>query len=82
MIFVSRTGSCAKIVAVSSVKGVTTKGFSEKDPLAAGFFRKFKLTNEQMSDLMGYLANDTVSEAEGAKMWKDKNQELVEGWFE
>jgi ABC-type proline/glycine betaine transport system substrate-binding protein len=35
-----------------------------------------------MSDLMGYLADDTVSEAEGAKMWKDKNQELVEGWFE
>jgi glycine betaine/proline transport system substrate-binding protein len=61
---------------------VATKGFAEKDPLAAGFFRKFKLTNEQMSDLMGYLADDTVSEAEGAKMWKDKNQELVEGWFE
>ena len=61
---------------------VATKGFAEKDPLAAGFFRKFKLTNEQMSDLMGYLANETVSETEGAKMWKDKNQELVEGWFE
>jgi len=60
---------------------IATKGFSEKDPLAAGFFRKFNLTNEQMSDLMGHLANDTVSEAEGAKMWKDKNQELVEGWF-
>ena len=61
---------------------VATKGFAEKDPLVAGFFRKFKLTNEQMSDLMGYLANETVSETEGAKMWKDKNQELVEGWFE
>lgn len=63
------------------IKIIATKGFSEKDSVAAGFFANFNLTNEQIGSLMNYMADDSMSETQAAERWKDENKELVEGWF-
>lgn len=55
---------------------MATKGFSEKDPYAAAFFRNFSLDNEQLSELMDLVEGNPMHEEEDVKIWLSKHPEV------
>ena len=55
---------------------MATKGFSEKDPYAAAFFRNFSLDNEQLSELMDLVEGNPMHEEEEVKIWLSKHPEV------
>lgn len=57
---------------------MATKGFSEKDPYAAAFFRNFSLDNEQLSELMDVVEGNPMHEEEEVKIWLSKHPEVNE----
>ena len=57
---------------------MATKGFSEKDPYAAAFFRNFSLDNYQLSELMDLVEGHPMHEEEGAKIWLSEHPEVNE----
>ncbi len=59
---------------------VSRKGFEEDMPEAAGFFKKFNLTEDQLYDLMATI--DSEGEEPGALQWYEDNKSVVESWFE
>lgn len=56
---------------------IARKGFSEKDPYAAAFFKNFKLTDEQLSELMYYMEDGTRTEYQSAQAWLKKHPEIT-----
>lgn len=59
------------------IEVIATKGFSEKDPYAASFFKNFKLTDEQLSELMYYMEDGTRTESRSARAWLEKHPEII-----
>lgn len=59
---------------------VSRKGFEEDMPEAAGFFKKFNLTEDQLYDLMATI--DSEGEEPGALQWYEDNKSIVDSWFE
>ena len=59
---------------------VSRKGFEEDMPEAAGFFKKFNLTEDQLYDLMATI--DSEGEESGASQWYEDNKDIVDAWFE
>ena len=59
---------------------VSRKGFEEDMPEAAGFFKKFNLTEDQLYDLMATIDNE--GEESGASQWYSVNKGIVDSWFE
>lgn len=59
---------------------VSRKGFEEDMPEAAGFFKKFNLTEDQLYDLMTAIDND--GEESGSANWYSQNKSVVDAWFE
>ena len=59
------------------IEVIATKGFSEKDPYAASFFKNFKLTDEQLSELMYYMVDGTRTESRSARAWLEKHPEII-----
>jgi len=59
---------------------VSRKGFEEDMPEAAGFFKKFNLTEDQLYDLMATI--DSEGEEPGALQWYEDNKSVVDSWFE
>ena len=57
---------------------MATKGFSDKDPYAAAFFRNFSLDNDQLSELMDLVEAYPMHEEEGAKIWLAEHPEVNE----
>lgn len=57
---------------------MATKGFSDKDPYAAAFFRNFALDNDQLSELMDLVEAYPMHEEEGAKIWLSEHPEVNE----
>ena len=57
---------------------MATKGFSDKDPYAAAFFRNFSLDNDQLSELMDLVEAYPMREEEGAKIWLSEHPEVNE----
>ena len=57
---------------------MATKGFSDKDPYAAAFFRNFSLDNDQLSELMDLVEAYPMYEEEGAKIWLSEHPEVNE----
>lgn len=63
------------------IKTTATKGFSERDPYAAKYFANFSMTDKQLGDLMGVVAdagNDTEAAVRG---WMKENMDLVNSWL-
>lgn len=58
---------------------VSRRGFEEDMPKAAGFFRKFNLTDDQLNDLMSTIEEN--GQEDGARKWYEANKELVDGWY-
>lgn len=59
---------------------VSRKGFEGDLPEAAGFFKKFNLTEDQLYDLMATI--DSEGEESGALQWYEDNKSVVDSWFE
>ena len=60
------------------IEAVATKGFSETHPYVAAFFKNFRFTNEQLSELMDIMEEYPLRESEGAKVWLQKHPEIVD----
>lgn len=58
---------------------LSRRGFEEDMPKAAGYFKNFHLTDDQLNDLMSTI-QDNGSEV-GARMWYDANKAMVDGWY-
>ncbi|QZT38329.1 glycine betaine ABC transporter substrate-binding protein [Halosquirtibacter xylanolyticus] len=56
------------------------KGFQKDNPELASFFKAFKLTNKQISDLMNDM-EDGDNKTQVAKTWVKNHQELVKSWL-
>ena len=59
---------------------VSRRGFEEDMPEAAGFFKSFNLTEDQLYDLMSVI--DSEGEDAGALQWYSDNKSVVDAWFE
>lgn len=60
------------------IAAVATKGFSGTHPFVAAFFKNFRFTNEQLSELMNIMEDYPLRELEGAKVWLKKHPEIVD----
>jgi glycine betaine/proline transport system substrate-binding protein len=61
---------------------IATKGWSEANPEVAGWLKNFKITPEQLSDLMLKIQNGGKGQEQAtAKQWAADNQAVVDAWF-
>lgn len=65
-----------------SIHTITRKGLSEDMPEVTDFLKKFKLTDEELGDLMGAIEDDGNDPKEVAKTWMEENSELVDSWLD
>ena len=61
---------------------VATKGWGEANPEVAGWLKNFKITPEQLSDLMLKIQNGGKGQEQAtAKQWAADNKQVVDAWF-
>lgn len=62
---------------------ITRKGFSDDCPEVAQFLKNFFMTDQQLGDLMGAIADSTEGQdpIDVARTWMNANQELVNSWI-
>ena len=61
---------------------IATKGWSAANPEVAGWLKNFRITPEQLSDLMLKIQNaGKGKEQEAAKQWAADNKSVVDAWF-
>ena len=61
---------------------IATKGFSASNPEPAGWLKNFKLSPEQLGDVMLKIQEaGQGKEQEAAKAWIAENQQVVDAWF-
>lgn len=61
---------------------IATKGWSAGNPEVAGWLKNFKITPEQLSDLMLKIQNAGKGQEQAAtKQWISANQQLVDSWL-
>jgi glycine betaine/proline transport system substrate-binding protein len=61
---------------------VATKGWGAANPEAAGWLKNFKITPEQLSDLMLKIQSGGKGQEQAtAKQWIADNQQVVDAWF-
>src|SRR5918999_3420586 len=64
------------------LQAVATKGFSAAKPELAGWLKNFKLTPEQLGNLMLKIQEaGQGNEQQAAKQWISENQQVVDAWF-
>lgn len=58
------------------------KGLSSDMPDVAQFLKNFKLTDDQLGDLMGAIAdNEDKDPKDVARDWMNSHQDLIDGWI-
>jgi len=61
---------------------VATKGWGEANPEVAGWLKNFKITPEQLSDLMLKIQTGGKGQEQAtAKQWAADNKAVVDAWF-
>jgi glycine betaine/proline transport system substrate-binding protein len=61
---------------------VATKGWGAANPEVAGWLKNFKITPEQLSDLMLKIQNGGKGQEQAtAKQWAADNKQVVDAWF-
>ncbi|OCN01642.1 glycine/betaine ABC transporter [Clostridium sp. W14A] len=63
-----------------SIHKLGSKKLDEKAPDVAKFLTNFKMTSDQLGDLMGAVA-DADDPLEAARSWMNSNEDLVSGWL-
>ncbi|WP_372775818.1 glycine betaine ABC transporter substrate-binding protein [Mangrovibacterium sp.] len=61
---------------------IATKGWAEKNPKLATFFKNFKMNDELLGSLMVAVEENPGQESEVATKWYHEHKELVDSWFE
>ena len=56
-------------------------GLEKKNKKAFDFLSKLQLTNEQQSEIAGYIDRDGMDPAAAAQKWVDANPDVVAGWL-
>ncbi|HEX2782030.1 MAG TPA: ABC transporter substrate-binding protein [Ilumatobacteraceae bacterium] len=56
-------------------------GLEKKNKKAFDFLSKLQLTNEQQSEIAGYVDRDKMDAAAAAQKWIDANPDVVNGWL-
>lgn len=66
---------------VENIHIVTRKGLEEDQPEVVEFLKKFKLTEEELGDLMGAIEEDGEDPAAVAKTWMENHEELIQSFL-
>ena len=64
--------------AAEKIYTVAWRGFSEKNPFVARFFKNIRLTDEEISSLMTAMEE---TEKKAARQWVSEHRELVDSWI-
>jgi len=64
-----------------TISVIATKGWAEKNPELANFFKNFKMTDDLLGSLMVAVEENPGQEAEAATEWYHEHKELVDSWF-
>ena len=65
-----------------TISVIATKGWAAGNPELAGFFKHFKMNDEQLGSLMLAVEANPGKEEEAAQKWYHEHQQLVDSWFE
>ena len=57
-----------------------TAGLEKKNKKAFDFLSKLQLTNEQQSEIAGYIDRDKMDAAAAAQKWVDANPDVIKAW--
>lgn len=60
---------------------IARKGFSDDMPEVAEFLKNFKMTDTQLGDLMGAIAEGDSDPSDIARTWMNDNEDLVNSWL-
>ncbi|KAB1440745.1 glycine betaine ABC transporter substrate-binding protein [Candidatus Galacturonibacter soehngenii] len=66
---------------VENIHIVTRKGLEEDLPEVVAFLKNFKLTDEELGDLMGVIEDDGGEPFEIAKAWMKDHDELIQSFL-
>lgn len=64
-----------------SIHKVTRKGLSEDKPDVAEFLKNFKLSDEELGDLMGAIEDSKDEPLEVAREWMKSHEDLINKWL-
>lgn len=60
---------------------IARTGLEEDMPEVAEFLKNFKMSEDELGDLMGAIADSDEDPLETAKTWMEENEELVNSWI-
>ena len=64
------------------IQAIATKGFSAANPEVAGWLKNFKLTPDQLGQIMLYIQQGGQgNEQASVKKWTSENQQVTDAWF-
>ena len=64
------------------IQAIATKGFSAEKPEVAGWLKNFKLTPDQLGQIMLYIQEGGQgNEQASVKKWISENQQVTDAWF-
>lgn len=67
---------------VENIHIVTRKGLEEDQPEVVAFLKNFKLTDDELGDLMGAIEEDGGEPLEIAKTWMNDHEDFVQSFFD
>lgn len=67
---------------VENIHIVTRKGLEEDQPEVVAFLKNFKLTDEELGDLMGAIEDDGGDPLEIAKSWMKDHEDLIQSFLD
>ncbi len=74
-------GAYACDYAADMLYKAASAGLAAKNQAAFAFLSKFQLTNEQQSEIGGYVDRDGMTAADAAAKWVSANPDVVAGWL-
>lgn len=67
--------------AAESIHIVSRKGLSDDMPEVVEFLKNFKMSEQELGDLMGAIEDDGGEPLDVAKKWATEHQDLIKGWI-
>lgn len=67
--------------AVENIYKYARKGLDEDMPEVADFLKKFKLTSDELGDLMGAIEDGSGEPLDIARDWMNANEDIINNWF-
>jgi glycine betaine/proline transport system substrate-binding protein len=67
--------------AVENIYKYARKGLDEDMPEVADFLKKFKLTSDELGDLMGAIEDGSGEPLDIARDWMNANEDIINNWL-